>query len=131
MRAQRKFKNLFFSFLIVIGYLSLNILLFVPDNKDGGILYSLSVTLIFTYYLALGSGVILLLLRMVKMLKNNQVLIYVLVGLMNFCLAFTGILLYHYGKVDIEGVHHSIGSLFVGFLMFADTFILFPHHGLL
>lgn len=124
MTVQRRNKNLIFSFLILLLYISIALLLFYPGTSGLGDFFNLSVLLIFTYYIAIGGGILLLLLRVLKWLKDKYALVYILCGVVNLFLAFTGICMYLLNKADMDWLHNSIGNLFIGFLLLCDVFII-------
>lgn len=126
MKFHRKYKNLVASILFLAAYMIIAVLLFYPGSTGLGDFFNLSVLLIFTYYLAISAGILLLLLRLIKWFKDRYSFIYVLVGVLNLSLACTGFVLYYFEKADTAWLHNSIGNLFIGFLIFADIFILFP-----
>jgi hypothetical protein len=126
MKFHRKYKNLAAAFAILAVYIVIVALLFYPGSAGLGGYFNLSVLLIFTYYIAITTGIVLLLLRLFKWYKDRFSLIYILAGTLNLCLAFAGFVLYYVGKADMTWLHNSFGNLFIGFLFFADTFILFP-----
>jgi hypothetical protein len=124
MKIHRRNKNLIVSILILSACICMAFLLFYPGSSGLGNFFNLAVLLIFTYYLAVGGGIILLLLRVLKWLKDKYSLIYILTGAFNLFLACVGICLYFMHKAGIDWLHNSLGNLFVAFLVLTDVFIL-------
>jgi hypothetical protein len=124
MKIRQRYRYLLIAFFILVGYALGIFIVFYPGTTGLGAFFNLAVLLIFTYYIALSAGVILLLFRLFKWIKNKYSLIYILLGILNLGLAFIGIILYFLSKADMSWLHKSIGNLFVGFIIFSDVFPL-------
>jgi hypothetical protein len=124
MKIHQRYRYLLIAFFILVGYALGIFIVFYPGTTGLGAFFNLAVLLIFTYYIALSAGVILLLFRLFKWIKNKYSLIYILLGILNLGLAFIGIILYFLSKADMSWLHKSIGNLFVGFIIFSDVFLL-------
>lgn len=119
-----KSKNLLISVAITLAFACMILFLVYPSNSPLGDLFDAFIVLIAVRYIAIGYGVLMLLLRVVKVLKDNQLLIYILAGTLNIFLAIVGFALYFTGMADLDWLHQSTVNLLVGFLILADTFFI-------
>lgn len=120
-----KNKNLVIAVVITLLFACTVLLLFHPSRSPLGSFFDVFTILIVTHYIAIAIGVVVLLLRIMKIIRNNSMLIYVLVGTLNVFLAITGITLFVADHADMEWLHKCLGNLLVGFIILCDSFF-FP-----
>jgi hypothetical protein len=119
-----KGKKLFISVVITLIFAGTILLLLYPGGSPLGNLFDVFFLLIVTHYLALGYGLLVLILRILRILKNNGLLVYLLAGTLNIFLAVVGICMFIMDQADIDWMHNSIGNLMVGFLIISDALLL-------
>lgn len=115
-------------FLQSLGLTALwTILIFViyyPSDGKLGDSFGVSVMMFFTRYVALFISTFLLILRLLKVLKNPYFFFYILFAVLNLCVGILGIVLYALGEAILWWLNASLLNLLVGFLCIADSFWL-------
>ena len=119
-----KGRNFLIAVAITLAFACIVLLLFHPSHSPLGGFFDVFIILIVTYYIAIVSGIVAILLRILKAFKDNSRLIYVFAGTLNIFLAIVGITLFMTDRADIEWLHKAIANLLVGFLILADAFLL-------
>jgi hypothetical protein len=118
-----KTKNFLISLLITLTAACIVFLLFYPSGSPLGNLFDSFFILIIMHYAGIGYGILVLLSRILKFLRNNS-LLYLLAGTLNIFLALIGFFLFAFHLADMEWLHKCIGNLAIGFFIFSDVFIL-------
>ena len=119
-----KYRNLLISIGIVAVWVLVSFIAFYPDEQGLGSTFSVSVLYIFTAYGCLVLGVIFILLRIIKVWKNRDALLYVLMGVANIAIGLIAIALYTLNLADREWLNKSLLNLLIGVLIVADVFLL-------
>ncbi|MEP7372315.1 MAG: hypothetical protein ABI675_02930 [Chitinophagaceae bacterium] len=119
-----KCKNFLISVVITVVFGCIVLLLGYASGSPLGNFFDVFIVLIVTRWLVIAFGIIVLLLRLLKILSDNSSLVYILAGTVNMFLAVVGITLFITDQADMEWLHQSIGNLLVGFLILTDTFML-------
>ena len=102
---------------IVLGFLLF--FLFYP-TKPGIYFITLDIVCLFLGYELLFTGLIILLLRVLGVIKSNNHLFYVLLGVANICMWSICIFLFYLGKVNMWWLHQSLLNLLIGVLVIGD-----------
>jgi hypothetical protein len=102
---------------IVLGFL----LFFLFYSSNPGIYFiTLDIVCLFLGYELLYTGLIILLLRLLGVIKSNSHLAYVLLGVANICMWSICIVLFYLGKVNMWWLHQSLMNLLIGVLVIGD-----------
>ena len=80
---------------------------------------------IFTRNFALYGALVILLLRVVRIIRSNANLIYIFMGMLNLTVGLLGIFLFYLSYANLPWLNKCLLNLLVGFIMWADTFIVF------
>lgn len=111
--------------LILIALLSCAIVLvFYPGNSELGRDFNVVVISIFVRYIALWGGIGIILLRLIRLIKKSNNLIYIFLGTLNLCLGLFGWILYIKNEMVITFLHKFILNLLVGTIIFIDVLLL-------
>src|ERR1035438_2475997 len=113
--------NSFFDKILVSTFITivLGFLLFFLfySSKPGIYFITLDIVCLFLGYELLYSGLIILLLRLLGVIKSNSHLLYVLLGVANICMWSICIVLFYLGKVNMWWLHQSLMNLLIGVLV--------------
>jgi hypothetical protein len=119
--------SLVYSFVILVLWATYVIIIFsprpnsiFPNQVSTGILDNRFVMFLFTRYFGLWSGGLVLLLRLLRIIKNKQSFIYIFIGLLNTSLGVLGIFLSTFKQVNIDLLHMFIFNLSIGVIIFID-----------
>jgi len=119
-----KYRNLIAAVIIIMIWAGI-ILLISSNSKgalgDGFALYS---WIALTRLGALIGGAILLLLRVVRVLKQKMNFFYVLAGTLNVCLGILGIVLFLSSGTGSTILHEFLPTLLIAVLIMGDIFFL-------
>lgn len=118
-----KAKNIIVSVGITLTFACLVLLLFYPSGSPLGNLFSIFFILIIMHYVALVYGVLVLCMRLFKLLKNNELLVYLLAGTINVFLSIAGITLYSIDQADDEWLKKCLLNLLIGVLIVGDGLV--------
>ena len=111
--------------LVTIALLtSFVIVFYYPSNSDLGRSFNLAVILLFIRYCALWVGIGVILLRLVRIIKKSDNLIYIFLGTINVCLGIFSWILYLNNEMVVKVLHMFIINLFLGVIIFIDVFLL-------
>lgn len=112
--------NLAYSLLIIALWAA--IVLFYLGPKSNSILDNTFVMFLLTRYVGLWSGIIVLLLRLLRVIKDKHSFIYVFIGLLNIGLGILSIVLFAINKMNIPLFHMFILNLSIGVIIYIDIF---------
>ena len=111
--------------LILIALLSSSVLFFFyPGNSELGQNFNVVVISIFIRYFALVGGVGVILLRLLRVIKKSDNLVYIFFGTLNLCLGVFSWILYFNNAMVIAFLHMFILNVFVGVIILIDVFLL-------
>ena len=111
--------------MVVIGiWAAFNFLFFYPATNGLGKGFNVVIMYMITAYIALVSGVLMLFLRLLRILKNNNSVVYILVGVLNAVAGILTVVLYMSHNVDLSWLNKCLLNLLAGFLILTDVFIL-------
>lgn len=113
-----------FPTIIIFCWVGLNFLLFYPATNGLGDLFTVSVMFVITQYTMLIAGIVVLLLRLLKVIKSGRSFLATLTMEANIIIALFSILLYSLHKTDLVWLNRSMLNLLIGVLLLAD-FVLF------
>ena len=82
------------------------------------------VMFLLTRYFGLWSGLGVLLLRLLQIIKDNKSFIYIFVGLLNVSLGISGVYFYSIEYANTDLLHMFIVNLTIGLIIFTDIFFL-------
>jgi len=120
----RKQNNLLLSFIILALLTSIIIFVFYPSTSKLGNTFDLAVAFLFSRYFGLYIGVALILLRILRVLKNNNTLIYIFIGLLNISLGILSLVLAVSNNMDSSVFNLIIVNEVVGAIIFMDIMVL-------
>ena len=118
-----KYRNLSISIGIVAAWVLVNFIAFYPDRQGLGSTFSVSVIYVFTAYGSLTVGVILLILRIIKVWKNRSALLYVLIGVINIAIGLIAVSMYFSHMANREWLNKSLLNLLLGVLIISDVYL--------
>ena len=125
--------NSFFDKILVSTFITivLGFLLFFLfySSKPGIYFITLDIVCLFLGYELLYSGLIILLLRLLGVIKSNSHLLYVLLGVANICMWSICIVLFYLGKVNMWWLHQSLMNLLIGVLVIGDGLLFREGNG--
>ena len=111
--------------LILIALLSSSVLFFFyPGNSELGQNFNVVVISIFVRYFALVGGIGVILLRLLRVIKKSDNLVYIFFGTLNLCLGVFSWILYFNNAMVIAFLHMFILNVFVGVIILIDVFLL-------
>ncbi len=111
--------------LILIALLSSSVLFFFyPGNSELGQNFNVVVISIFIRYFALVGGIGVILLRLLRVIKKSDNLVYIFFGTLNLCLGVFSWILYFNNAMVIAFLHMFILNVFVGVIILIDVFLL-------
>jgi hypothetical protein len=121
---KRKTGNLLISLLVICVVALLAFVMYYPDESTLGPYFGLSVVYMAIRYVAVTAGCIALLLRLVKLWKDNGNFLYLLLGTLNIAIAAISISLYFIQAGTVEWLNKSLFNLLIGVLIVFDSFVL-------
>ena len=113
-----------YSLVTIVLLSSFVIFIYYPSNSDLGRNFNLAVILLFIRYCALWAGIGAILLRLVRIIKKSDNLIYIFLGTINVCLGIFSWILYLNNEMVVKVFHMFIINLFIGVIIFIDVFLL-------
>lgn len=124
-------RNCLYSSIILILWTAYVIVIFSPrpnivfkNQVSNEIIDNRFIMFLLTRYFGLWSGVVVLLLRLLRIIKNKQSFIYIFIGLLNTSLGVLGIFLSTFKQVNIDLLHMFIFNLSIGLIIFIDILFL-------
>jgi hypothetical protein len=117
------YQNLYLSLLIVAVATAVVFIFFYHENHPLNNHFDIIIILMNTRYVALYAGAICLLLRVFRVLKNEN-LIYLLTGTINIGLGLLTVVQFYLGNVETPWFNKTLINLLIGVLIFADAFFL-------
>lgn len=100
-----------------------NFIFYYPSTSGLGKGFTAGFMFILTRNIAIGGSIITLLLRI--LLKNNTYFPYILTTTLNLIIGISGIVLFWLKEINLPGLNECLLNLLIGFVCFADTFVLF------
>lgn len=119
-----KYKKLLISIGIIAAWILIVILFFNRSNNGLGKEFSIAVMYMVTRNVAIVVGAIALLFRILKLIKVNTNILYVLIGTLNLSVGILCIVLYALKQADMQWLNKCLINLLVGFLIIADTMFI-------
>lgn len=127
-----KIKLNFFYSAIILALLSAIVLtIFSPrpnvifrNTVSTGIIDSRFIMFLMLRYFALWSGIIVLLLRLLRVIKNKHSFLYIFISSLNIILGVSGIYFFGFKYISIGMVHMFIINLIIGVIILTDIFLL-------
>ena len=123
--------SLVYSFVILVLWATYVIIIFsprpnsiFPDQVSTGIIDNRFVMFLFTRYFGLWLGGLVLLLRLLRIIKNKQSCIYIFIGLLNTGVGIFGIFFSIFKYVNMDFFPIFIVNLSIGLVIFIDIFLL-------
>jgi len=123
--------SLVYSFVILVLWAAYVIIIFsprpnsiFPDQVSTGIIDNRFVMFLFTRYFGLWLGGLVLLLRLLRIIKNKQSFIYIFIGLLNTGVGIFGIFFSIFKYVNMDFFPIFIVNLSIGLVIFIDIFLL-------
>lgn len=120
---QKAYRNFIISSGIIVVYTIVIYLIFYPDRSGLGKDFSVAVMYMFTRYAVLPLGIVLLLARIVRLMKSNNGIFYVLIGNMNFLIGVLCVILYSMGQANLPWLNKCLFNLLTGTLILIDVFL--------
>lgn len=87
--------------------------------------FNIAVMYILTRNVALYGGLAVLLLRLLTIIKSNTNVLYIFMGILNLMVGLLCVILYYLSLADMPWLHACLLNLLIGFVILADTFIIF------
>ena len=120
MTAGKVLKNFFFSWAIIIAYACLLFLLFYPANSPLGKSFAIVVVYMATAYGALVLGIVLLLIRLLKIVKDPTIFLNLFVVNLNISITISALILFLNHQSDFSWFRQALLNLLIGVLMIGD-----------
>lgn len=111
-----------FFMVCLLGWLVFLFLYVIPSRP--GDYFNVSVIYMFACYGLLYAGLFILLLRAIRILKNNNSFLYLFFGVANVCAWVFCIFLFLNGKVETWWLHRCFLNLIPGLLILLDAVLL-------
>ena len=119
-------EKIFKIILISLGIIALWALfifaIFYKDNTGLGKMFGVSIMFFLTRKCALGLGLLVLVLRIFGVIKNNSNLLYIFSTTVNLSLSIVAIGLFLFDGINMPLLHDYLLNLIVGFLLLAYMF---------
>lgn len=117
-------QNLLLAFIMLALWAGIILFVFLPSNSELGDGFTIFVWVLLTRYFGLWSGLVVLLLRMLRIIKNKYSFIYIFVGLLNVGLGILSLVLFAFKQMDRSSLHMFIFNLSIGLIIFTDILFL-------
>lgn len=121
--------NFVYSFGIIALWTVIVLIIFSPrpniiDNNTNNIVIidNRFVMFLLTRYFGLWSGIVVFLLRLLRIIKNKYFFIYIFISLLNISLGTVGIFFSVFKQINIELLCMFTFNLVIGLVMFIDIF---------
>jgi hypothetical protein len=121
-----KFKRLAISIFVMALIVGLIFLFFYPSRSELGDYIGVDIIYMNANYIAYWSGLLLLLARVLRIIKEKTNLLYIFIGTFTCILGILNLLLFLFGKIDRTWFHECSLVLLLGFLIIVDIYILNP-----
>lgn len=118
-----KASKLLVSFLIIVIGAATIFFFFYPSQSTLGRSFDVSIIFIIVRLCSLVLGLLGLLLRIIKIIRNTQ-LVYILFGSLNCLIGIFCIYLYFTGRSDLAWLHKCLLNLLLGIILLADSFLI-------
>lgn len=125
MPLSKRIKYLIISFGIIALWVVCNFLFFYPATNGMGRGFNLAVMYILTRNFALYGGLAVLLLRVTRITRSNAYMLYIFMGILNLLVGVLCVFLYCLSLANLPWLNKCLLNLLIGFIMSADTFIVF------
>ena len=119
---QLKYKRILYSSLVItICFLLAYFIYFVnkPDGKFGA-----AASFLLLRYAALWGGLAILVCRIIFLVKSNDTLIYIAIGVLNILMAIVAIALFLSNNMVVQILHLFLMNLFIGSIIILDCLFL-------
>ena len=97
--------------------------IYISPSRNGDY-FIIAILWIFVDRTLLYVGILMLLMRIVRMLKNNIAFLYLFFGVANICTALLSIFLYFFGKIEVWWFHGCLLNLLVGVVILSDRSLI-------
>jgi hypothetical protein len=121
---QKKHNNILISCAIVCLFAGLIFLLFYPSTSELGRTFTVAIIYILVRNFALGAGLFALSIRLTRLLKKNDSILYILCGVLNVAIGLVCVFLYFNKEAELQWLHKYLLNLLIGTLIIVDTFFL-------
>lgn len=125
MALNTRLRNLIISLGVIAFWVIFNFLFFYPATNGMGKAFNVSIMYILTRNVSLYGGLTVLLLRVLTILKSNTNILYIFMGVLNLAVGLLSIVLFYLSLADLPWLNKCLLNLLIGFIMTADTFIIF------
>lgn len=120
----KKVFNVLFSVILLAIITSIIMFVFYPSDGKLGQSFGVVAMFLLSRYLGLFIGAGLLLLRIIRVLKDNSALIYIFAGVLNTCLGVLSLVLFISNNMVSSGLALFILNEFIGAIILIDIMIL-------
>jgi len=118
------YKKLLISIGIIAAWILIIFLFFYRDDNGLGKGFGVAVMYMITRNVAVVVGAIALLCRILKLMKNNTNISYILIGTLNLSVGIICIVLFVLKQADMQWLNKCLINMLVGFLIIADTMFI-------
>jgi hypothetical protein len=119
----KKKYNVLFSAILLAILASIIMFAFYPSNSELGQRFAVDAMFLLLRYGGLYIGIGVILLRVLKVVKKNNALLYVFIGLLNICLGVLSLILAISGKMDPSTLNLFIINDVIGAIILLDIII--------
>ncbi|MEO6719578.1 MAG: hypothetical protein ABIN67_04390 [Ferruginibacter sp.] len=119
----KKKYNILFSLILLALLASIIIFIFYPGRSASGAKFNVWVVFILARYIALYIGIAVILLRALRILKDNSVLIYIFTGSLNICLGVICLVSFIPHNTPSSFLNLFIINDVIGAIIFMDTMV--------
>ena len=116
-------QKLIIAFIMLALVASIILFSVYPTNSPLGERFGVDVIFLFARYLGLYAGILMLIIRLTKILKNRNNFIYILTGALNLCVAIIGLFLFMFGHMNAHLFNAFILNFIIVVLVFSDVFV--------
>ena len=123
-KLQKKYRSLLISLAITGMLVALSYTLFYPDSSGLGKGFSVAIVYMIVRYAALYAGILILLVRLARLFRRTDSILYILPGTINFLVGAECVILYSLGEADRPWLYKCLLNLLIGALILADAFLV-------
>lgn len=117
-------QKLLLAFIMLALWASIILFIFYLSESELGNTFGVVVIFLLTRYFGLLSGIVVLLLRMLRIIKNKYSFIYIFVGLLNVGLGILSLVLFACKQMDSGFLPMFMFNLSIGLTIFVDILFL-------
>jgi hypothetical protein len=123
MKSSSQFDKILLSIFITVAFGFILFFRFYIISSEPGDYSTLSYLWIFIGYALYYIAILILLLRLIRIIKSNNHLLYVLLGVANIFMWALCIAFFYLGKANMWWLNRCILNLLLGVLIIADGFV--------